>query len=99
MRKVIITSVTALCVLGMLGGCLIVSGSGFTTSSKRGEWQIFVPAPQAYIMAAIMFALSGIAVLWLLQQGKVRAWGYVISAAAYIGVAVVVTRALDHVLA
>jgi hypothetical protein len=53
MRKAIITSVTALCVLGMLGGCLIVSGSGFTTSSKGGEWQIFVPAPQAYIMAAI----------------------------------------------
>ncbi len=95
MHKAIITSVSALCVLGMLGGCLIAAGSGFTTSSKRGGWHIFVPAPQAYIMAAIMFALSGLALLWLLQQIKVRAWGYVISAAAYIGVAVVLTQALS----
>ena len=95
MHKAIITSVTALCVLGMLGGCLIAAGSGFTTSSKRGEWNIFVPAPEAYILAAIMFTLSGVALLWLLQQLKTRAWGYVFSAAVYVGVVVVLTQALN----
>jgi len=95
MKKAIITSVSALCVLGMLGGCLIAAGSGYTASGKRGDWHIFIPAPQAYIMAAIMFALSGVALLWLLQQVNVRVWGYVLGAAAYIGVAVVLTRTLS----
>ena len=78
----------------MLGGCLIAAGSGFTASGKRGDWQIFVPAPQAYIMAAIMFVMSGLALLWLLQQMKARTLGYVFGAAAYVGVAVVLTLAL-----
>lgn len=98
MRKSLITSVIALFALGLIGGCLIIAGSGFTTSNKRGLWQVFVPAPQAYFMAAIMFALSGVALLWLLQQAKVRALGYGVCAAAYLGGAVVITRVLSHVL-
>jgi hypothetical protein len=98
MHKALIASVTALAGLGLVGGCLIVAGSGFTTSYKRAHWQVFVPVPQAYIMAAIMFALSGIAVLWLLQQAKARSSGLVVCAAAYVGVAVVLTRLLSHAL-
>lgn len=94
MRKAIIASVTTLCAIGMLGGCLILAGNGFITSSKRADWHIFVPAPQAYIMAAIMFALSGIALLWLLQQVQALVLGYALGAAAYIGVAIIITRAL-----
>jgi hypothetical protein len=41
-----------------------------------------------------MFTLSGIALLWLLQQLKASAGGYVLGAAAFLGVAVVVTQAL-----
>ena len=98
MRKASIASVTVLAALGLLGGCLIVAGSGFTTTNKRAHWQVFVPVPEAYIMAAIMFALSGIAMLWLLQQTKLRGLGLVICAAAYIGVAAVLTRSLNHAL-
>jgi hypothetical protein len=94
MRKALFASITALAALGMLGGCLVLARNGFMTSSKRGGWQMFVPAPQAYMMAAIMFALSGLAVFWLLQQTKLRTWGYVIFAAGYIGVACIITRAL-----
>ena len=98
MRKAIIASITTLAVLGLIGGCLIVAGNGFTTSNKHARWQVFVPTPDAYIMASIMFALSGIAMLWLLQQAKLRVSGLVICATTYIGVAIVLTRSLSHAL-
>ena len=87
MQKAIIASVTSLCVLGLLGGCLIVVGDGYTASGKRGGWQVFVPAPQAYILAAIMFSMSGLALLWLAQQATARKSSYVIAGVAYVGVA------------
>lgn len=95
MQKGAIASVSALCVLGMLGGCLIAAYGEFATSSKRGAMSILVPAPQAYILAAIMFAMSALALVWLLQQLGARARGYCVGAAAYVGVAVVLTRLLS----
>jgi len=74
MQKAIGTAVAALCGLGTLGGCLIIADSGFTTSSKLGALMIFVPVPQAYIAASIMFALSGVALICFLQQFGIRAW-------------------------
>ncbi|MEQ1515841.1 MAG: hypothetical protein ABL931_05060 [Usitatibacteraceae bacterium] len=96
MRKALVASVTSLAALGMLGGCLIFAQSGFTTSNKRGAWEVFVPAPQAYIMAAIMFALSALAVLWLLRQSKLRAPGYVLCVATYLVAAFILTRVLSQ---
>jgi len=96
MRKALIASVAALGVLGLIGGCLVLAGCGFTTSNKRAHWQVFVPEPQAYIMAAILFSLSGIAMLWLLQQSRMRARGYIGCTAAYLSVAFVVTRGLTQ---
>jgi pantothenate kinase len=46
-------------------------------------------------MATIMFALSGVALLWLLQQSNARVGGYVFGAGTYIGFAVVLTHARD----
>jgi ABC-type cobalamin transport system permease subunit len=98
MSKAIVASIMALAALGLVGGCLIVAGSGFTTSSKRGLWQVFVPAPQAYVMAGIMFAISGIAVLSLLRKIKVRVSVLIFCAAAYVGFAFAITRFLNQVL-
>ena len=97
-NKALIASVTALAALAMIGGCLVLAGDGFTASGKRGQHVIFVPLPQAYIMAAILFALSVVAVLWLLQQAKTRAWGYAVCAMAYVGVAFLVTIAVHQAL-
>lgn len=98
MRKALITSVASLAVLGMIGGCLILAGDGFTTSSKRSRWQVFVPAPEAYLMAAIMFTLSSIAVLWLLQQTRMPAWVRLSCVAIYLCVAFAITHVLNQSL-
>lgn len=94
MRKAQFAAVLSLAILGLVGGCLILSQDGFTTSSKRGHWSIFVPAPEAYVMAAIMFAMSGLAVLWVLQQVRARPPAYLLSAAGYCGAVLMLTKAL-----
>jgi hypothetical protein len=86
-NKGLVASVSALATLGLIGGCMIVAGGGFTASGKRSEWHVFVSGPQAFIMAAIIFSLSAIAVTWLLQQYKVSRLGYVVGANAYVVVA------------
>ena len=62
-------AIAALVLLGMVGGSLILAQSGFSTSPKRGGPSVFVPAPQAYLLAAILYAMSAIGLFALL-----RAW-------------------------
>ncbi|MFN3568824.1 MAG: hypothetical protein ACK4VX_01035 [Polaromonas sp.] len=62
-------AIAAIVLLGMAGGCLILAQSGFATSPKRGGPSVFVPAPQAYLLAAILYAMSAMGLLALL-----RAW-------------------------
>ncbi len=99
MRNAIRAAVFALFALGFLGGSLIVAGSGFTASSKRGTWQIFVPAPQAYIMAAILFALSALAALWFLQQAKAGPRMYVSCGLGYVVAASIAIQILGWAIA
>ena len=61
-------AVVAIVVLGMVGGGLIVAHSGFGTSPKYGGPSTFVPAPQAYFLAAVMYGMSVIGMLALLQN-------------------------------
>jgi cation transport ATPase len=96
MRNALMASVASLAALGMLAGCLVLAGSGFTTSNKRANWEVFVSGPPAYLMAAIMFALSAIAVLWILRQTTMRLWAYVASTAAYMFLAMLVTAFLKQ---
>jgi hypothetical protein len=63
-------SIAALVVLGLLGGSLIVAHAGFETSPRRGGPSTFVPAPEAYILAAIMYLLSAVAMLALLRDRR-----------------------------
>ena len=84
-------SVAALCILGLLGGTLIVAYSGFETSPRRGGVPVFVPAPQAYILAATMYGMSCLAMLALLRnRTKSFSWsafavaGYVLLARLFV---------------
>jgi hypothetical protein len=61
-------SIAALFILGLVGGTLIVAYSGFETSPRRGGTPVFVPAPEAYIIAAAMYAMSCLAILALLRN-------------------------------
>jgi hypothetical protein len=96
MNKAQITSVASLGVLGMLGGCMVIAFGGFTASGKYGSWEVFVPAPQGYIMAVIMFSFSVLAVVWLLQQAKARVAGYVMAAVAYVASSIILVRLLKE---
>lgn len=61
-------AVAALVLLGLLGGSLIVAHAGFATSPRRGGPSTFVPAPEAYVLAAIMYAMSVLGLLALLRS-------------------------------
>lgn len=92
LRRGQFASVCALGLCGLVGGCLILSQQGFTTSGKRGGWSIFVPAPQAYVMAAIMFALSALALLWVLRERRARRGARVIAWLVHACAVVVLMR-------
>jgi hypothetical protein len=61
-------SIGALVLLGMVGGSLIVANSGFETSPRRGGSPTFVSAPEAYALAAVMYAMSGTAAIALFRN-------------------------------
>lgn len=75
-------SIAALFLLGLLGGTLIVAYSGYETSPRRGGASVFVPAPEAYFMAAAMYSMSCLAVLVLLRE-RTKSWP--VSLAAVLG--------------
>ena len=95
MRKAQIASVLSLGLLGLLGGCLILAQGGFTSSGKRGGWSVFIPPPQVYVMAAIMFALSLLAVLCLLKEVQAKRATVVYAFIAYCGAAAALTTLLS----
>ena len=77
-------AVFALIVLGLLGGSLIIAHSGFETSPKtRGVQSVFVPLPQAYLMAALMYGQSFIGMLVLLRVRKTSKTGIFLGVVGY----------------
>jgi hypothetical protein len=72
----------------MAGGCLILAYSGFSTSPRRGGPSIFVPAPQAYLLAAAMYGMSSIGLLALLRARQVATPVFVLAGVLYLSVAV-----------
>ena len=61
-------SVAALFILGLVGGSLVMAYSGYETAPRRGGTPVFVPMPQAFIIAALMYAMSCLAMLALLRS-------------------------------
>jgi cytochrome bd-type quinol oxidase subunit 2 len=80
-------AIAALVLLGMIGGCLILAQSGFATSPKRGGPSVFVPAPQAYLLAAILYAMSAIGLLALLRARQAAMTPMVLAVMSYLSVA------------
>lgn len=87
-------AVAALVLLGLLGGCLIVAYSGFGTSPRRGGPSTFVPAPEAYLLAALMYAMSSIGLLALLRSRKASGLVILLAAVLYIAAAVLLAAML-----
>jgi hypothetical protein len=81
-------AIAALVLLGMMGGCLILAQSGFATSPKRGGPSVFVPAPQAYLLAAILYAMSAIGLLALLRTWQAAMPLMALAVLSYLSVAV-----------
>jgi hypothetical protein len=80
-------SIAAMFILGLLGGTLIVAYSGYETSPRRGGTPVFVPAPQAYILAAAMYGMSCLAMLALLRNRTKSFFWAVIAVAGYFPLA------------
>ena len=87
-------SVAAIVLLGMLGGALVVAHSGFETSPRRGGHSVFVPAPEAYLLAATMFGMSALGLLALLQQRGASVAAMAAALAGYGAAAAYLTLAL-----
>ena len=87
-------SIAALFILGLVGGTLIVAYSGYETSPRRGGTPVFVPAPQAYIIAAAMYAMSCLAMLALLRNRTKSVLWAGVAVARYVALAWVFVRAI-----
>jgi hypothetical protein len=81
-------AIAALVVLGLVGGSLIIARSGFATLPKsRGVHSVFVPVPQAYLMAAALYGQSVIGAAVLLRARSASATGMLVAGLAYLGAA------------
>ena len=87
-------SIAALFILGLVGGTLIVAYSGYETSPRRGGTPVFVPAPEAYIIAAAMYAMSCLAMLALLRSKTTSLLWAGVAVAGYVVLAWVFVRAI-----
>jgi hypothetical protein len=81
-------AVAALVLLGLLGGSLILAHGGFATSPKRGGTSIFVPMPEAGLLAATLYGMSCIGLLALLRHWRASWRVQVVAWGGYVGVAV-----------
>ena len=69
-------AVLALGLLSLIGGWIIVLGTGFHSRvSRYPESYVFVESPSAFLMATLQFCVAAIALVWLLQSrmGTVQA--------------------------
>ena len=87
-------AVAAIVLLGLFGGCLIVAYSGFGTTPRFGGPSTFVPAPEAYLLAALMYAMSSIGLLALLRCRKASGLVILLAAVLYIAAAVLLAAML-----
>lgn len=80
-------SVAALVLLGLIGGSLIVAHAGFETSPRRGGTPTFVPAPEAYVLAVVMYLMSGLAMIALLRHRNSSKRAIAMALCAYVAIA------------
>ena len=90
-------SIAALVLLGMIGGSLIVAHGGYETSPKRGGLPVFVPAPQGFIIAALMYGMSVLGMIALLRAWHQSRTIIAIAVVLYPIVAVIFVSALGRI--
>jgi hypothetical protein len=88
-------SIAAMVLLGMIGGSLIVAHGGYETSPKRGGSSAFVPAPEGYFIAAMMYGMSVLGMASLLRAHHKSATTVAAAVAVYAIVAVAFVAALS----
>ncbi len=76
-------SLLAVSMLGLFAAAFVVAQDGFTYSAKRRGTEIFVPAPEAYFVAAIFFVMSVLALLAILQARRASALNYGLATCIY----------------
>jgi hypothetical protein len=90
-------AVAALVLLGMVGGSLIVAHGGYETSPRRGGSPVFVPAPQGFIIAAMMYGMSVLGVVALLREWHQSRTTITIAIALYAIMAVIFVSAFGRI--
>ena len=85
-------------VLGLVGGSLIVAHSGFATSPRRGGPSTFVPVPEAYVLAATMYAMSFFGMLALLRNRQASRVTMAIASALYLAAAALLANVIAPAL-
>jgi hypothetical protein len=83
--------------LGMVGGSLIVAHGGYETSPRRGGSPVFVPAPQGFIIAAMMYGMSVLGMVALLRAWHQSRATIAVAIALYAVVAVIFVSALGRI--
>jgi hypothetical protein len=78
----------------MLGGSLIVAHSGFGTSPRRGGPSTFVPAQEAYFLAATMYGMSIIGMLAMLQERRASRVKNIVAMVMYAAAATLLSAVL-----
>lgn len=77
-------AIAALCALGLFAGSYVLAIGGFFHTPKRSNLSVFVSGPQAYFVAAIFFAFSGLAALALLRSVNARWSHHVVAGFVYL---------------
>lgn len=90
-------SIAALVLLGMIGGSLIVAHGGYETSPKGGGAPVFVPAPQGFVVAAMMYGMSVLGMVSLLRARHQSRTTVASAIALYAIVAVVFVFVLGRI--
>jgi len=87
-------AVSSLMGLGLLGGSLIVAHSGYETSPRRGDTPVFVPVPEAYVIAAALYLMSCLAMLVLVRDRSRSPLASTAAVGGYLPVAWLAVRLL-----
>lgn len=90
-------AISALLILGLLGGSLVVAHAGFETSPRRGGTPVFVPLPEAYIMAACMYGMSFLAMLALVRDRSTSNAVSLVASAVYVAVAYALIQSIGPI--
>ena len=81
----------------MVGGSLIVAHGGYETSPKGGGTPVFVPAPQGFFIAAMMYCMSVLGLVSLLRSGHQSTTTVAAAIALYAIVAVIFVSVLGRI--